>query len=71
MTTAVKTGLILTLALVMTGNGMAERNKTTSGLKTNEKMKTATTSGQSNISSTDQTEDLSLFPLTNTLLHRL
>lgn len=71
MNTAVKITLILALALTMNGNGMAEGNTTISGIKTEEKMKTATTSGQSNISSTEETDDHYLFPLSNAILNKL
>lgn len=71
MNTAVKITLILVLALNMNGNGMAEGNKTMSGNKNEEKMKTAITSGQSNTSSTEETDDHYLFPLSNAILNRL
>jgi hypothetical protein len=71
MNTAVKITLILALALTMNGIGIAAGNKTLSGTKNEEKMKTAITSGQSNTSSTDEQEDLSLFPLSNAILNRL
>ncbi|MBI1781504.1 MAG: hypothetical protein HYR66_09060 [Sphingobacteriales bacterium] len=71
MNIAVKITLILALALTMNGNGMAEGNKTMSGIKNEEKMKTAITSGQSNKSSTEETDDHYLFPLSNAILNRL
>jgi hypothetical protein len=71
MTTAVKTGLIIALALTMNGIGSAEGNKINSGLKTGEQMKTAITSGQSSTSSTEEENELYLFPLTKAFLNEL
>lgn len=71
MNTAVKIGLIIVWAFATTGIDKAAENKSISGINTNEKMKTAITSGQSNISSTDEPEDDYLFPLSNAILNRL
>lgn len=71
MTRAVRTGLIIALAVIMNGVGLAEGKKLNSGHKTNEQMKKASTSGQSNISLKEETEDLYLFPLTKAIVNEL
>lgn len=71
MTTAVKSGLIVLLALTTTGNDRETGNKSLCGVKKNEQMKTATISGQNSISSTEETDEYYLFPLSNAILNRL
>lgn len=70
MNIAAKTGIITALVLIISGIDTADGKKLNSGQK-EAKMKTAITSGQSNINLTDENEDLSLFPLTKAIMTEL
>ncbi|MGE5106597.1 MAG: hypothetical protein ACM3H8_03575 [Sphingobacteriales bacterium] len=71
MTSAVKTGLIIALVVTLNGDGMAEGKKSISGHKMTEQKKTASTSGQGNISLKEETNDHFLFPLSKAILNEL
>jgi hypothetical protein len=71
MSTAVKIGVITALALLTTGSDNAAGKKFMTEHHINNTFKTAIKGGQSNLSSTDETNDHYLFPLTKTVLTEL